>query len=507
MRSIATGLILFTGLHALGLGPALWLRARAELPVRYLALLTVASTAILSYGVFWIAVVAPRARSIAVVVAAAASLAIALRLWRQERPSPALRLDAWVPSLIGGALAGVWLAPLLASPPIINDRLSWNLPVDNILPGLFAHHVVTGGGLRPFGTVGADRPTERPPLQAAVVVTVGTMARGVHEYEWLSTICQAQWFPALWLLGAASGLSGRRLAFCLAACALSGFFFVNTVYAWPKLFAASLMLGAFAMALELPSVNATANRIRTIAVVTLCALAILAHPGPAFTLIVLPVCWPALRPIVRLRPSWPAIGSCAIVATALFAPWLAYQVLVDPPTGTLVRDHLADGRKEGTALQAMVAANLDRPFGEHVRVRLGNLAAQLGDPTVALWPFPRQRAQQEQFFHHGGSLGLLLVGLLALFTPGPYTKDRPMDITRRLVVLAVVALSAWSLLEYEAGAAVIHSGSPVTTALLFYGGAVGLTRLPASLQLVALTLHGIAFLVIWLVPVLQSAAP
>jgi hypothetical protein len=511
VATFALGAVLFVAFQALGLGPALWLRARTRLPSRYLALLIAAGTASVSYGVFWIAIVAPRLRSPAAAAAVVASLALAA--WSRRRgPSwQAPGREAWLPPLLAGALAAAWIAPLVAGPPPINARLAWVLPADNVLPGLFAARIMNGEALaRPVPPLwaGGDRATERPPLQTAVVIGVSPLLRGTtpFEYQLLATVCQAQWLPALWLLAVACGVRGRRLAFVLAACVLSGFFYVNTVYTWPKLFAAALMLGAFAIALEPPAGDAAADRDRTILTIALCALALLAHPGPVFTLIAIPVCWPLLRPIVRLRWTYAALAAGVVVAAALVAPWLAYQTLVDPPAGRLLREHFADGRRDGTAVQAIVAANLARPFGEQVRVRLGNVAAQVGDATVALWPFPWQHAQREQFFHQGASLGVLLVGLVLVLVPRTRAPDAGIESARRLAMLGLVALLIWSLLVFPAGGALVHHGSPVTTALLFFAGGCGVTRLPLPGQLIAVGLHG-AFFLVWWMPILRAAAP
>jgi hypothetical protein len=309
VSSFATAIALFAGFHALGLGLALRLRTAADLPPRCLGFLITASTALLSYGVFCLAVLLPSTRSVTLVIVAATMavsvLATAAALRTGAARAAITATTAWMPPVLAGVLAAVYLWPVLAAGPAINDRLTWTLPPDNILPGLFAHRILNAVGperTAPLLGPGSDHASERPPLQAAVVVTIGSMVRGsAHEYTILATLCQVQWLPALWLVGAACGLSPRTLAAVLVTCAVSGFFFVNTIYTWPKLFAAALMLGALAVALERPAERPRAAGVRVILVAALCALSLLAHPGSVFTLIAVPACWPLLRRVVTLR--------------------------------------------------------------------------------------------------------------------------------------------------------------------------------------------------------------
>ena len=514
MSSVATGAVLLLSLHLLGLGPALLLWRRLELPPRYVAPLAVAATALVSYIVFWSTFVAPSARMPAVGAAVLASLVGLAIAGRDPDVRAALRsLSVWAPSLAAGAYALLCLWPFLAGGAAVNERFAWKLPSDNILPAILADRVVLGASVaRPVPPLwpNGDRTSERPPLQAAIVVAVGSTVRGVHEYQILATLCQAQWLPAVWLLGAACGVPQRRLAIVVAACALSGYFFVNTVFTWPKLLAGALALVALAIALEPEANRPGARRDRVLTVAALTTLALLAHPGPIFTLAALPLCWPLLRPIVGLRTTFASTLAAAGVCIALVAPWLAYQVRVDPPTGRLLREHLGDGRAEGTVLAAIAHANAERSAAEHVRVRLGNLVAQAGRPWRALWPRIAGQAQAEQFFRHGSSLGLLFGGLLLTLTGRPRSAIPSSEAgdaaVRRLTVTAVVALALWSLLVFPADGALIHHGSPVTTMLLFIGGAYGLTRLPGWAAGALLAAHAAVFLLTWILPTLGSRA-
>jgi hypothetical protein len=508
LRSVFTlsmAVTLWVGLYAIGLGPALELRRWTGLPLRFVGLLAMLSTAVVSYAVFWIAFGAPRTRLAVVAAALLVSVALAIRHLRVAADRRDMRrTTVWGPPALVGILAMVYLSPLLIGGPGVNDRFTWKLPSDNILPGLFAHRVVLGGStVRPVPPLwpNGDRASERPPLQAAVVVTVGSVFPGIegNEYQIVATLCQVQWLPAVWLIGAACGFPRRTIAFVLLGCAVSGFFFVNSIYTWPKLFAASLTLGALAVALEPPAAAPRAAAARVLVVAALCALSLLAHPGPLFTLLTVPFLWPVLRPVVGLRPTAAETAGAVALAIALFAPWLAYQACIDPPNGRLLREHLADGRVEGSVTQAVVRANVDRPLAEHVRIRAMNLAAQVGNPLVALWPRSIGLAQAEQFFHHGAALGVLLIGVvLTLARP---RDDTPDDVVRRLTIVALTGMVVWSLVVFGPGQALIHHGSPVTTALLFFGGAYGLTRLPRALSWSLLAMHAAAGLYIWFLPV------
>jgi hypothetical protein len=504
VSAVFEGLALVLGFIALGLGPALFLQRWTDLPQRYLCLLTLLATCVLSYIIFWVSFFFPDARLPAVAVALAIS-GVLLVVAAPVRVHLATlgRRSTWALSLATALLGAACVWPLLRAGPGVNDRFAWKLPSDNILPGLFAHRVVLHGStVRPVPPLwpGGDRASERPPLQAAVVVAVGSLVPGIggDEYQLLATLCQAQWLPALALVAIACGVRGRALVIAMGACMFSGFFFVNTIYTWPKLFAAALMLGALAIAIEARAERPFAWHARTIVAAILMALSLLAHPGTAFSLIAVPVCWPWLRPLVHLSPSRGTVAWSLLAVALLNAPWVAYQALIDPPAGRLLREHLGDGRPQGTVFTGVVTANVERPLAEHVRVRFGNLAAQLGNPVAALWPDSIAGGQSQQLYRHGGSLGVLLIGLLLLARPA--RGDIALHAVRRLGAWAGVGLAMWSLLIYGPGQALIHHGSPVTTSLLFLAGAYGLTRLPSIVTALLLAAHAVSFLAVWVAP-------
>jgi hypothetical protein len=139
----------------------------------------------------------------------------------------------------------------------------------------------------------------------------------------------------------------------IAAVSFTGFFLIFTVFTWPKLGAASLVLAAFVIWWSEPAGSA-GSKLTLFALGGLCAaLGWLAHGGVAFSLI-------GLFPLVlatglrrrEMRRAWLA---AAVGFTVVASPWLAYQKLYDPPGNRLLKWHLAgviplDGRSFGAAL-------------------------------------------------------------------------------------------------------------------------------------------------------------
>jgi len=115
VSSVATAIALFVGFHLLGLGLALRVRAAADLPPRFLGLLITASTALLSYGAFWAAVMTPSIRLVVVVMTAVSVLATAAALRAGQARAAMRATSAWLPPLLAGVLAAVYLWPVLAA--------------------------------------------------------------------------------------------------------------------------------------------------------------------------------------------------------------------------------------------------------------------------------------------------------------------------------------------------------------------------------------------------------
>jgi hypothetical protein len=478
-----------------------WLR----LPPIFLAPLVFAAGSIAAYVVLWAYFLDPRAGR-----AAWTLLVLLNATWLVPRLSSAWRRggverDAWMPFaltvLVTTACLG-YLAWAGVSPP---RRFAIALPVaDHLVPRLFADRLAQGlrnepRPLAPLTTFALTTQTsDRPPLQAGVVLAARpswstSAATRDFGYQIVATSCQVSILPALLALCAALDLSGRERRFVLVAVTCSGFFLVNAVYPWPKLYAAALLVTGLAILVHVTRRGEGRDR-HAIAIGSLTGLALLAHGGPVFSLLAAPVLLAHASVRRLLRPR--RIALAILAAATLLAPWLAYQRYIDPPGTRLVKIHLAGIRDadDRPLLQAILEAYRHRNGEEWWRDRVQNVRMQgfvgwHGDDVAT-------DAQNAVFFRHLPALDLLAIGLVAL----AFQRPRGSGLTpKALALYAVLAWAVWTLVMFSGDSAAIQHGSYTTLLLLFMGGGIGLAAWP-RVGSGLLTLHVALFAAAWLLP-------
>ncbi len=393
---------------------------------------------------------------IALVAAACAAAA------RDAGTRRALRAFApWTALVLATGVALGYAALLGAATPLGGDvrvaaRTAWiTLPGDDILPQLLARQAETHAPPRPFA--GDWLSSDRPPLQAGLAVVwdaVLPFAPAVR-YESGALWLQALAFGGLYVLALALGAGRRRAAVAALLCVPAGFFFINVVFVWPKLFAAAFGLAAIATAWP----RGAHLRARYVLAGAAFAIGMLAHAGIAFTL-------PALlvAAVVRdRRDGLAALVPAAAVFVAIGAPWVAYQRFYDPPGDRLVKWHLAGvtaPQPERSALDVIARAYAATPLGDVVRARIVNLET----------PFTlRYGDRSGEFFYLLPALGALGIACAAGLIPS--RRERGVA---ALGALAVASLVVWCAMKW--GGTVNHEGSYVTIAMLFAVGAMTATR-------------------------------
>jgi hypothetical protein len=437
----------------------------------------------------------------------------------------------------------LWHCVNLWTPFCLTPRLrflEFVLTIDNEIPYFFAERLYNA--MDPRQLVGDWHSSDRPPLQAGIVLLqlpLGYLA-SPHEgwpaliraagrqpgegsiYAWqpevwsilCSCVLQCLWVPALWEFCTAAGLSRRRAGLALLLVTLTGFMLLNSVFTWPKMLAANLVVIAISLALFRPqSPEGDRPFFRTALWGMAAGLAFLAHGGVVFTLLPLGL----ILLIPRYFPGMArlAVAAAAFVVTVL--PWSLYQKSYDPPGTELIRQHIA-GRSPTWQDDRPLLANLaDAYRGLSASQILANKQANMevlfrasehpaddqypwppyGSPKP--WPVDAVSLRRCEFLCLFWAPGLLNLGWLWAALTG-WRRPAPLNPVLGLVapLLGLASALAWVLLMFGPGSTVVHQGSYATLLLLFVSLAAWIATMPGWLPYAILFGQGILFGVVWL---------
>lgn len=507
---VAATVLPLAALPVLVPGAALWLRVadRVRVPAPLSLLLALAASAVAGYATFWLYLASPRAGRVASWALVGASVAL-LVVPRERR-----RLAGWLrdpevaipATLLAGSayFALTWYLAFVPNPP----PKSWSwithaygrvwIP-DASLPLVVAHKVSHGTPLH-AGAFAADT-LARTPLQAGIVLVEYPAWRWLESvlpgavtvlYETLGVVLQSFWVAAAWGLARALGFGRARAAWLLVALVPSHFFVLNAAYPWPKLLAASFVVGSFCLLLLRPPRAAPLGWIHAGVAAGLACLGLLAHPGVApsligFALLLLPP---------RHFPGWRSVVAALPVVVMLCGPWAAYQ-MAQPIDYSLTKRFVAgadseDPRSTGALVRE---AWLDREPGALAREKWDTLRALAGfDPPKTPDAWRRLRLGTRDTL--GPSLGILNLGwvvvLLGLLRRSGASND---PLVRRTLAAALVCLAVSLLVLFESQW--LRHTSYATVTLLFVGLGAALLALPAWLAGLVLGAHVLLSLVVF----------
>lgn len=349
------------------------------------------------------------------------------------------------------------------------ERFSHPLPNDNELPAIIAARLLEGSD--PRVPIGSWISSDRPPLQSGLLLlvqgdTAWTPVPALTQSFATSVVCQLAWVPAVYALARALRFTPRGSLGATVFAGLSGTVLVNTVFSWPKLLSAGFVLAALALALDLRD-RAHGRRAVTVAIAGLAAFGLLSHGAALFAFPALAVAlWWARRSL-----SVAGLAAGGLLALVLYAPWLAYQRLYDPPGDRLLKWHLAGVTEvdDNSFASTLVTAYRELSFGTWVEYKLANLAVPVG-----LFPPPGSRAlgilsdlRAEQFYSVLGALSLALPPLVLMLVTAARQRRRhdpgptPATLASGLLVACGAGVLLWCLVLFGPGTTWVHSGSHV----------------------------------------------
>lgn len=492
-----------TLLVGIGLAPLRAILVRRSLPQNYLLPLCFVFSALIGYGVFWLYFLNPMLgliSSAAILLLAIRELVVFIQAYRAREPwiAGVTSTSVLQPLILIFAVAATYhctLAIFQRNPPgYIYDasvRLL-QLPGDNEIPFTFANRLWNGEDPRQIQEFWLS--SDRPPLQTGMVLIQRLLVflpgnDFDRQYQVLATLIQCQWVAAVWLLCRELCVSARKSRRVILLCAATGFFFLNSIFVWPKLLAGSLLIFSFVFMLPVLLRKKPLSVARATAAATAAMLAFLAHGGAAFNILALILLG---LPLLRF---WRSLIPAVAVAILLYIPWSLYQKLYNPPGDRLLKWHIAGVESEKDP----------RTFPVMLREEYGKLSAHdwLHNKAVSLsrWIYPPNAAtmsdlRHSQFFGLVPALGVLNVGWILYAI-----RRRHIRAARRLrwmLLLAAVSLFVWLLIIFGPGGTVNHTNAYATMMLLFTACAIPCANLSGTAARILFALHYGSFFLIWI---------
>lgn len=368
------------------------------------------------------------------------------------------------------ALAATLYCALLLLHPAANwsltarERFLGNLPADNELPRGLAE--MTGSGNR-SRVIGGDWLTsDRPPLQAGVILLVRPVfaLAGISDELGANAVglwLQLLWLPALHLLLRWLGLGTAVAVGVGAALAGTGFLLINSVYVWPKLAAAAFATSAFVLWIRAGSRPPTEARPDFLRGGACAGAAWLLHGGVAFAFL-------ALAPWIVWRwRAWRQWFAAAAVFAGLALPWTAYQRGYAPPGDRLLKWHLGGSVAPDTKSLGETLRDNYRRVGwtGAWQARVANARMIFGGDWSKLF-VPRGRVdgfarRGDEFYYPLRALGAWVFGLAAL--PLLLWRWRRTNATDAAVPRAHATAAAWAVGTLAVWVALMFSPHEVFT--------------------------------------------
>jgi len=355
---------------------------------------------------------------------------------------------------------------------------------DNAFPQEWAERIIHHQDLR-TPALGGWSLAERPPVQTAYQLPGYALAANKQvAYQLLGSLLESLAVVGVALIMLECGIRGLRLALAVSLVTCTTFITFNTIFLWPKLLPAGLLLMVLAVILE---ADGPLDGVAWTVVGATIGLSIVGHPGGFFALPALAVViWREKTPLPRGR----SLGRALMGLAALVVPWVVYRSLYDHSSSELLKWHLAgvpepDSRSlPRTILDQYRALGL----GGWFRHRMDNLTTLLGPSTI----FERLSGDAtDEIRTRAIALGIFRPlwsgGLLLLASPVLVAWRR---LPARVVTVALsgaATIAIWTVIEYGPPSAqtTTHSGPYASFLLLSIGIAAAVAILLPRWALVA----------------------
>jgi len=477
---------------------------RDFLPRQYFAIGTILSSCAIGLVLHSLFLVDTRLGKLAclgIYVGCVGIIAWALRWWWQAKPQ---HLKPWIRAFLLPICLALSVSIFYNSLTMTCERAGYistktqfcaiiDTTFDNSLPLSFAVAAYNG----------VDKPAvsdwtggDRPPLQSGVMLLQLPLASRIGSltanYQAFACFLQCLWIVALWEFLHLVVKNGKRLVPVLVIAIFNSFIFANSVFVWPKLLSAALMLFALVVGLR----AAKAQRLQSSDVVLFAAgsaLAMLAHGGVIFTLV------PSLALLIFWTWRYITLRHALLFGVTvglLYAPWALYRATYHVAGDRLIKWWLA-GRPavdQTPTTTAIIEAYKALTPHDILANKLGNIRTLAGSMPDYVGPISNRVTMGALWNMEGTyflpSFGFAWFGVVGLVRTLRKKRKRYFQTyyyESRALAMGLLSLAFWVLLSFGPPDAptVAYAGSYATFLILFATFLIYLTRTPRLLAVVA----------------------
>ncbi len=510
--TITLFLIIFelTWLIIPGLAVSTWLIKRKLIPDLYILPVALISMLLLGYATFWTFLISHKLGQILSYFSLALIITSIFYLLKERKWKLINKFDFVMPLIIMSLVSIFYISTTLAcvkpgDPQPINNRCHISgITFDNLIPQIYAQNVYNN---QPKMLIGDWQGSDRPPLQAAMVLLLSPITAANRNsdtaYLILSVILQCIWVPVVWLLGRRFKLNNKQISLVFGFCVFSGFFFFNSVFAWPKLLAGSLVLiGAAILLFEKKSWF-----ILSLSAVSI-SLGFISHSAVIFTII--PI---ALIVLYRHKNNLRSLIPFIIFPIIICGPWLIYTSHYDPPGNRLVKWSVAgvttlDSRSTGRAIADSYKNTGYKTIIKNKTINTGTLFGSRHMNSFRLYSNDLSgRIRGNEFHYLFIGIGLINIGWIYILSKnGKKRLKSLLDLKhgKLLLIVAFSSIALWVLAMFQPTSTVIHTGSYATIMILFILLSASLTFIKGKAIYYLLSLQIIYFLSVWVMLVWET---
>lgn len=356
----------------------------------------VATSGLLAYLAFWLAVALPAAVWAAAIALPLISVALILVAALRGNALSAIRGTSSTGLIIGfvWAVGLVFLAcGHLYGPtywPGVNTNVfegyffEQSRPYDDIIPLNFAQEILSPTRDLSAPDIGGWHYSDRGPLQtgyALLATPIASLLGWNAAYQAVGTFLQIVSFASIWVFARAIGVKPRPAFLILVASVFSPLVYFNALYVWPKMLAGGFCLLSLAILFPPLIRREKLGAGPGVCAAILAGLSILAHGATIFAFAAAGfLMLPAIARVYPLRTLAPMLAA----SVALVGSWTAYATFIDPGEDRLTRLHFTGGVDEpGLSIGTrVVQSHLKRDKIEWAKDRLSNFATLFGDGQI-----------------------------------------------------------------------------------------------------------------------------